>query len=554
MNENNTTNNIRFRGRSKDDDLSTGIEKNSSDSQSIQGSITNKIKTEKESGNINKNIQGNPNTPLNNLSSLLGDDDSKSESDTDTSTNSYSYTKNTKTNLHNKQGNFSITDSSFSNIERDGEKDENLNETFLESDLDSNSIHSNSFINFINGLHNNIINELRDHSNGTSNKNSNINSTDNDMTHFFKKSYKKLLSTPPKLDSCCSLNTPWERRLQTLAIAFHISTIPGFTILNFFLLSFPLLWFLYIPYLLFFYCFDRTPANGKIYKRYSNRFRSMKIWVYLCNYFPITIHKTVDLKPTFTNQSTSETNGKPSDKNVMATGPRYIFGYHPHGIGAIGAFGTFATEGCNWSKLFPGIPVSLMTLVTQFHFPLYRDYLMALGITSVSKKNALKVLNNNQSICIVVGGVTESMLSGDENAIDLVLHKRKGFVKLALQTGNVSLVPVFCFGESNCYRVYETQDGSWIHKFQLWVKNHWGFTIPIFFARGLFNYDFGLIPFRTPLDVIIGEPIYIAEKIDQPDSKTVEYYHKLYMDQLIKMFNENKDKFNASDMELKIVG
>ncbi|KAK5780001.1 hypothetical protein RI543_002541 [Arxiozyma heterogenica] len=346
----------------------------------------------------------------------------------------------------------------------------------------------------------------------------------------------------PVLESCCSPATPFQRRLQTLAIAFHISTIPGFIILTLFLLSFPIFWVLLIPYFIY-YVFDRTPANGNIYKRYSPWFRSLPIWTYLCDYFPLKLHKSCNLIPTFIDPK----------KRFSATGPRYIFGYHPHGIGALGAFATFATEGCGWSKLFPGIPVSLLTIVTQFQSPLYRDYLMTLGITSVSKKNALKVLDTNQSICIVVGGVRESLL-GSTDSIELILNKRKGFIKLALQTGNVSLVPVFGFGETKCFRVYETEKGSVLNKFQIWVKQKVGFTIPIFFARGLFNYDFGLIPFRTPLDIVVGKPIYIKERYDHPNQTIIDHYHKLYVDELKRIYYSNRDKFDCGNVELEIVG
>lgn len=262
----------------------------------------------------------------------------------------------------------------------------------------------------------------------------------------------------------------------------------------------------------------------------------------MCDYFPLKLIKTADLPPTFKD-----------NKDDSRTGPRYIFGYHPHGIGAIGAFATFATEGAHWSALFPGIPVSLLTIVTQFHAPLYRDYLMALGITSVSKHNALKVLSTNQSICIVVGGVRESLL-GSEDSIELILNKRKGFIKLALQTGNVNLVPVFGFGENKCFKVYETINGSWLNKLQFWFKQKVGFTIPIFFARGLFNYDFGLIPFRTPLNVVIGKPILVKEKLDNPSQEIIDYYHRLYVQELKEIFYKYRNQFDYENVELDIVG
>ena len=30
---------------------------------------------------------------------------------------------------------------------------------------------------------------------------------------------------------------------------------------------------------------------------------------------------------------------------------------------------------------------------------------------------------------------------------------------------------------------------------------------PIFHGRGVFNYDFGLLPHRRPINIVIGEPI-----------------------------------------------
>lgn len=384
----------------------------------------------------------------------------------------------------------------------------------------------------------------------------------------------------PSLDSCCSINTPLRRRLQTMIVAWHCSSFVIFTVLNLFILSAPICWIMLVPYLIYFFK-DKSPANGNVVKRYSLWFRSWHIWHLYCQYFPISLSKTTNLKPTFVYETSKnkEDIEKKMDKtwkfkiwstkyfinikkrsdndnittnSLKPTGPRYIFGYHPHGIGALGAFGAFGTEGCEWSKKFPGIPISLMTLVTQFHIPFYRDYLLALGVTSVSKKNALKVLQNNQSICIVVGGARESLLSS-ENTVELILNRRKGFIKLALETGNVGLVPTFAFGENNSYHILKTKNNSMLRNVQFWVKENFGFTIPIFYARGLFNYDFGLLPFRNPIDIVTGNPIYIKEKIHNPPEKIVNYYHDLYIKELEKLYYDNRDKYGMSDIAFKIV-
>lgn len=370
----------------------------------------------------------------------------------------------------------------------------------------------------------------------------------------------------PRLDACCSIQTPMRRRLQTAVVAWHISSFVFLAVLSIYALSNPLLWFVSIPYTIYF-MIDRAPGNGGVVKRRSHWFRSLPIWTYYCEYFPINLEKTVSLQPTYTEKkqaaedevdSTSMFNPKSwnlfrQSEKAQATGPRYIFGYHPHGIGALGAFGAFGTEGCGWSNKFPGIKVSLMTLVTQFHIPLYRDYLLALGISAVSRKNSLKVLERNQSICIVVGGARESLMSSI-GSVDLVLKRRKGFIRLALETGNVSLVPVFGFGETDCYNIVHTSENSFSRKLQLWIKRNYGFTIPIFYARGLFNYDFGFLPFRTPITVVTGNPIYVEEKIPNPSSEQVDHYHELYIQELKRLYYDNRHKYGYGTVEMHIAG
>ncbi|CEP60133.1 diacylglycerol O-acyltransferase LALA0_S01e03774g [Lachancea lanzarotensis] len=377
----------------------------------------------------------------------------------------------------------------------------------------------------------------------------------------------------------CSVNTPWRRRLQTLAVAWHVGSFVYISAFAMLALANPIMWILMIPYMGY-YAMDRSPANGNVTRRYSPWFRSLSFWHYYCAYYPIRLHKTADLPPSFTaKESTGKSTKSPYrisfkiriypfkyslkfnilkrsnssiEPEMEATGPRYIFGYHPHGVAALGAFGAFATEGAHFSQLFPGVKMCLMTLINQFQIPFYRDYLLFLGITSVSKKNALRVLQRNHSICIVVGGAQEALLSKIDSA-DLVLKRRKGFIKLALETGNVSLVPCYAFGETDCYNILQTDEASYLHRLQLWFKKSYGFTIPFFFARGLFNYDFGLIPFRSPINVVTGNPIYVKDKHENPTMEEIDYYQNLYLEELERIFYSNRKQFGYEHQELKFV-
>lgn len=148
---------------------------------------------------------------------------------------------------------------------------------------------------------------------------------------------------------------------------------------------------------------------------------------------------------------------------------------------------SFATEATGFSKLFPGITPSLLTLTTNFKFPIYRDIILALGIASVSRHSCEKILSSGpgRSIVIVIGGASES-LNARPGIADLVLKKRLGFIRIAIRH-EADLVPVFSFGENELYEQVDNSTGSWLWKVQKKMQQALGFTMPLFHARGIFN-------------------------------------------------------------------
>lgn len=604
------------------------------------------------------------------------------------------------------------------------------------------------------------------------------------------------------------LNTPLHNRLETMGVIWHCLSIPFFVSL--FLLAISLGWIIWIfvilPYFIWWYFFDlHTPTNGKIVYRVKDWMKNIIIWEWFVNYFPIRVHKACEFEPTFTQMLVDDNEGNDDEEDLISedsrtlidklfktlglrkrlndsdshnvlnttsgdkkydkalkykkesTGPRYIFGYHPHGVISMGVMGAFATnvirnepyqppfsflkpffhDPSKYTRLLPGIGNTfLLTLTTQFTLPFYRDYLMGLGLTSASYKNIKSLINNgDNSVCLVVGGAQESLLNtmvsprsrigngykndetdesedetepmvkeynpkevqhsmkeqidkdldekkqessesdsnqdaekvqkelegqkltktqpdnasqtedekinkdlNDHNGIEteksgedegkesesedsskprqiqLVLNKRKGFVKLAIELGNVCLVPTFGFGEADIFRIANPKPGSLGSRFQDWMKSTFQFTVPFFSARGVFIYDFGFLPFRNPIDICMGEPIYVPsgliadyklkhpgfdsdEEVEQKDkqkkedekeskkeekkeskkkgkkdsktkdkkdskkrdkkikipSEILNHYHKLYVDGLKKVYEENKGKFGYEDVELIII-
>ncbi|KAF2854729.1 diacylglycerol O-acyltransferas-like protein 2B [Plenodomus tracheiphilus IPT5] len=331
------------------------------------------------------------------------------------------------------------------------------------------------------------------------------------------------------------MNVPLQRRLQTLAVLMHTLSIVGGLAIFFFLCSIPLLWPIMLPYCVY-VLFSNAGTSGELSFR-SERFRRLKVWSLFASYYPARLHRSKELEPT----------------------RKYIFGYHPHGIISHGAFAAFATEALGFSQLFPGITNALLTLDSNFRYPIYREYALRLGMASVSRESCENILSKGgpngegmgRAITIVVGGARES-LDARPGTIKLVLRRRKGFVKMAIRTG-ADLVPVLAFGENDVYDQLDTESHPYIHKFQLLVKKVLGFTIPIFHARGIFNYDVGMMPYRRPINIVVGRPIRVVQD-RHPDNELIDRVHGEYVDELLRIWEEHKDEFAKNRTgELEIV-
>jgi hypothetical protein len=57
----------------------------------------------------------------------------------------------------------------------------------------------------------------------------------------------------------------------------------------------------------------------------------------------------------------------------------YLLGSHPHGLLCSGALASFAGEGCGFSKIFPGLTPSLLTLEGFYQVPGFRELLLLTG-------------------------------------------------------------------------------------------------------------------------------------------------------------------------------
>jgi 2-acylglycerol O-acyltransferase 2 len=315
-----------------------------------------------------------------------------------------------------------------------------------------------------------------------------------------------------------------------MVVLMHTLSIVGLLAVFFFACGIPLLWPILLPYSIYI-LFSYAGTDGNLSHR-SESWRGSSIWSLFASYYPARLHRSAELPPT----------------------RKYIFGYHPHGIISHGAFAAFATEALGFSQLFPGITNTLLTLDSNFRIPLYREYALRMGLASVSRESCEALLTRGgpngegmgRAITIVVGGARES-LDARPGTCRLVLKLRKGFVKIAVRTG-ADLVPVLCFGENDLYEQVDAKMHPWVHKFQLTVKKIMGFTVPLFHARGVFNYDVGMMPYRRPLNVVVGHPIKVVQQ-EVPDREYVEKLHGLYVEELERIWETWADTFAPARTE-----
>ncbi|XKL69080.1 hypothetical protein PGB90_006849 [Kerria lacca] len=277
------------------------------------------------------------------------------------------------------------------------------------------------------------------------------------------------------------------------------------------------LWIFGLIYLMWMYYDKDTPHNGG---RRISFLRKIKLWRYRRDYFPVRLVKTAELPPDTT----------------------YLFASFPHGIFVFGATTNFMSDVNNFDGAFPGLNPYIVTLNSILCCPLTRDVLLAFGVCAASKEGITKILEGPPgNVCVVVvGGVAEALKSQPET-YKLVLKNRKGFVKLALETGS-SLVPVFSFGETN---TYDQVSGKWY----LWLQHHLRSIIglPLIFIKGrsfLFRL-FTLLPYKRSITTVVGKPIKLPKE-KNPSQELIDKYHRIFVEEITNLFHKYKGKYDVN--------
>ena len=217
---------------------------------------------------------------------------------------------------------------------------------------------------------------------------------------------------------------------------------------------------------------------------------------------------------------------------ISMKGDACIFAFAPHDLIAYGA----SIFHYRLQRLPPGrVRDTMECLVSSaiLNSPIMRQIFTWNTCAPVSKSYFRKKLQNKESFVFVPGGAQEVfyMDKTKPNKLVLYLKERKGFIKLALETGT-PICPVFCFGLDGSY-AYLIPKGSIMEKITSLV----GFVPMIFFGR--WGVPFG-IPRPQKIHVVIGKPIYVPCRGTDIQEEDVKFYHDLYLTELRNLFERHK--------------
>jgi 1-acyl-sn-glycerol-3-phosphate acyltransferase len=271
-------------------------------------------------------------------------------------------------------------------------------------------------------------------------------------------------------------------------------------------------------------CLDPFPARGGYpWGSHTLLLRSVPIWRWLAEYFPIKLQKTCELDP---SQS-------------------YIFVCHPHGVIGFGTWLNFGMNATGFLEKFPGLRVHLLGASAWFWIPIIREWTMLHGFGNVAKKAVLGMLRRGGSVAINVGGARES-LDARPSTFRLQLRQRQGFVRCALSTG-AHLVPVISFGENEVYTVYVLPKNSLVRRLQDGITSLTGSTLPLFVGLPWLP----LLPRSSPIVTVIGEPIEV-EKKDEFTDEDVNALHARYVTRVEALFERYKDECGFGNLVLEL--
>ncbi|KAI3376087.1 hypothetical protein L3Q82_016378 [Scortum barcoo] len=328
------------------------------------------------------------------------------------------------------------------------------------------------------------------------------------------------------------LNVPLQRRLQTAATlqwVFSFLALAQCCLAAFVLLALSDWWMVALLYAGWLWLDWDTPSSGG---RRSQWVRSWRVWDYFRDYFPITVRCLIVDLSVYLSVSLEGCPGLSVivDLSVYLSVSQVC---RCAGCGRVwellyGGDGVFSSV--SWTEVSPvDAAVLVQSPALQRLHHVWRP--VCLYLSDLSVDLSVCGLSVDLSVC---GPVCLSQV-----------RNRKGFIKLALKHG-AQLVPVFSFGENELFDQMQNPTGSPLRTLQNRLQSIMGVALPLFHARGVFQYSFGLMPYRKPIHTVVGKPISVTQT-PSPSSEDIECLHHIYLQSLTDLFEQHKLNYGLKE-------
>lgn len=86
------------------------------------------------------------------------------------------------------------------------------------------------------------------------------------------------------------------------------------------------------------------------------------------------------------------------------------------------------------------------------------------------------------------------------------------------------------------------EKGTRVYSIQKRFQAIFGFTLPLFHGRGVFNYNFGFLPYRHPIVSVVGRPIHVRQD-PNPSKEHIDEVQKQYIAELNEIWDTWKDSY-----------
>eukprot|EP00403_Amphidinium_massartii_P048890 CAMPEP_0178461992 /NCGR_PEP_ID=MMETSP0689_2-20121128/49598_1 /TAXON_ID=160604 /ORGANISM="Amphidinium massartii, Strain CS-259" /LENGTH=241 /DNA_ID=CAMNT_0020088851 /DNA_START=311 /DNA_END=1035 /DNA_ORIENTATION=- len=212
----------------------------------------------------------------------------------------------------------------------------------------------------------------------------------------------------------------------------------------------------------------------------------------------------------------------------------YMMLYHPH---SLWGYGFDMVSDLLYKKM--GVTALATGADAIFNIPWLRRVMCWWGLTRVSRKpllRSLKLPYPRNVLLLSPGGIAEMFYGFALEQEQLVLAKRKGFCKVALESG-ASLVPLYVFGANDLFSRY-WGPSSFAARLSKQISTS------ILVWTGRFGIPFGFIAHKTKLVVVIGKVLKV-ERVESPTQAQVDELHAKYVNALRELFERHRGRMGA---------